>query len=370
LHILATQGTLGGIALLMLLAGSARAIWRIWRDGDQPLIVAVAASLTSLAVTNMVGFTMIATGSLFAVCLGLVSRWGESSAEEVVPLLDTPWRRFATLPLGIAVVVLTFVGVWRPFQADLACRRGEIQIVDAPAQALTCYRQATELDPDCDFYWVRLADAALRTNSFDDRREAYAALEKAAALVPADAYHHSNLARLYGDDARTDRSQAKRAGAEWRQTLELDPNNPSFLIDATRTAVLFGDHDSARTYANRGIQLYPSWAIFHSLLGATEMADNHLPDAARELDVSLTGDWRNDNDALSRALASLAAVELRRQNYTKAQEMAGKASVWLPSWSTPHVLRGQALEGLGLRDEAAREFRAASWLANMHAEKP
>ena len=43
-----------------------------------------------------------------------------------------------------------FVVVLEPVLANLACRRGDLALLDAPAQAYTAYQQATELDPGCD----------------------------------------------------------------------------------------------------------------------------------------------------------------------------------------------------------------------------
>src|SRR5207249_606098 len=95
------------------------------------------------------------------------------------------WRRWAAPVVALAVLVLAYFGVIRPFQANLACRRGDTL---ADARSLVEYRRATELDPGNDFYQVRLAGAAMATGSPEDRQEAQAALERAAALVPADAY--------------------------------------------------------------------------------------------------------------------------------------------------------------------------------------
>src|SRR5262249_52108440 len=56
LHVLATQGLLGGAALFILLAGLVRAARRAWRAAapqDRPFLAALLASLTGFAVQDL-----------------------------------------------------------------------------------------------------------------------------------------------------------------------------------------------------------------------------------------------------------------------------------------------------------------------------
>jgi tetratricopeptide (TPR) repeat protein len=371
IHILATQGTLGGIALLALFAGLVWATVRAWRQTtDRPLVAAVAASLTAFIVTSMFGFSVIATGSLFVIFAGLLARWSAPSvAEGETTSAAGTWRPWWTTGVGVAAVAVAFVGVLQPLMANLACRRGDAELAADSPRAIAEYRQATNLDPDCALYWTRLADAAQRearrTGSLDDTKQARAALERAAALVPADAYLHVNLGRLLAEMSLTDRSLAGTCSESLRRALDLDPNNSCLLSESARSALAVGDYDSARQWAERGAELYPTRAVFHAQLGAAALAQGNLPEAAGELEQSLKADWRCDAEGLSRALATLAATLLRQHDFVRAQEFAGKASVWFPQWPTPHMLRGQALQALGRRDEATKEFRTASELSGV-----
>jgi tetratricopeptide (TPR) repeat protein len=259
--------------------------------------------------------------------------------------------------------------VLQPLLANLACRRGDAALNVDSAKALTEYRQATNLDPDNCVYWTRLADAAQceaqRTKSLDETKQARAALERATALVPADAYLHLNLGRLLGQMALTDRSLVANSTESLRRGLALDPNNACLLMESARTALALGDYDSARQWAERGAELYPTRANFHAQLGAAALAQGRLSEAADELEQSLNADWRCDVEGLSRAMATLAATLLRQHDFLRAQEFAGKASYWFPQWPTPHTIRGQALQALGRRDEAVKEFRTASELSGV-----
>jgi O-antigen ligase/tetratricopeptide (TPR) repeat protein len=370
IHVLATQGTLGGIALIVLLVGLGWATVQAWRrTGDRALVVAVAASVAAFLVTGLFGFTVISTGSLFVVCAGLLSRWGEptgSGCERAVAPKSPGFRHWVAAGVTVVAFGAALFGVLQPLWANVACHRGDVALADDSARALKEYRRATELDANCALYWVRLADAAQRearrTGSGELTQEARAALERAAELVPGDAYHHLNVGRLLGELAVADRSLKEPALAAIRRGMALDPNNSCLLQEAARTALTLGDYESARQYAEHGIALYPAWGCFHAHLGAAAFGQGRLEEAAVDLERAVAGEWHNDAEGLSRALATLAATELRLHDYVKAQEFAGRASVWLPQWPTPHLIRSQALQALGQRDEAAQEFRAAQTL--------
>jgi tetratricopeptide (TPR) repeat protein len=85
LHVLATQGVVGGAAFLGLLAALVWAGWRAWRRANSTgrgLLGAVGASVTAFYVQNLVGFSVVPTASLFAVLAGVLSRLSEERFEE------------------------------------------------------------------------------------------------------------------------------------------------------------------------------------------------------------------------------------------------------------------------------------------------
>jgi tetratricopeptide (TPR) repeat protein len=378
-HILATQGTLGGVALAVLLAGLVWASVQAWRrTEDRALIAAVAASVAAFLVTGLFGFTVITTGSLFVVCAGLLSRWSTPSSterEREVEAVNPAWRQWMAAGATVVAFGAALFGVLQPLWANVTCRRGDVALPADSAKALQEYRRATELDPNCALYWVRLADAAQRearrTGAGEQSQEARGALERATELVPADTYNHINLGRLVGELAISDRSLKEPALASIRRGMALDPNNSCLLLEAVRVALTLGDYELAGQYAERGVDLYPTWGHFHAHLGAVAFGQGRLEDAAAELERAVAGEWHGDAEGLSRALATLAATELRLHDYVKAQEYAGRASVWLPQWAAPHLIRGQALQALGWGDEAAREFRTISELTGTRGgERP
>src|SRR5207247_617159 len=68
IHILATQGIVGIVAIALLLAGLVQAGLRAWRQGpaeDRGLIAALAAGLAGFGVHSLFSFTVLGYGTLF-----------------------------------------------------------------------------------------------------------------------------------------------------------------------------------------------------------------------------------------------------------------------------------------------------------------
>ncbi|MBL8792897.1 MAG: O-antigen ligase family protein, partial [Planctomycetia bacterium] len=83
LHVLATQGLLGGLAVIVVLIGLAHAGWRAWRGTDavdRPLVLAIIAGVVGFFVQVGFSFMVAGCGVLFvtfsAVLAGLASLRG------------------------------------------------------------------------------------------------------------------------------------------------------------------------------------------------------------------------------------------------------------------------------------------------------
>lgn len=367
IQILATQGTLGGVALLVLVLGLGWATVQAWRHAeDRVLVASLAATCVAFGVTNFFGFMAIPTASLFAVCAGLLSRLSRPPNTEQQPAnMGGGWRLWAAPCLASATLVVAYVGVMEPLLANMACRNGDLAKGDA---AVSCYLRATKLDTGCDFYWGRLAEAArleaLQTGSEEDAGLVRPALERTIKLVPVDAYHHANLGRFLGQMLSFDPSLGQAAIAEWQRAVALDPNNPYILEEAARTALVIKDFSVAQHYAAHGAELYPKWGVFYAWFGAAALGQDDLETAQQGLKESLKKekDWHNDAEGYGQALLMLAQVDLRLQEYAQAEAVAAEASKWLPKLPRPHQLRGSALFALGRQNEAARELMTANKL--------
>jgi O-antigen ligase/Tfp pilus assembly protein PilF len=375
LHVLATQGLVGAAALALLLFGLVRAASRAWRHAaadERPVVAAVIACAAAFAVAVMFGFTMVPCGSLFAVCAGLLS----VAASAPVPLspgrlepdrATQPhpgrWGWYAAVATAAAAVLL--IEVVRPLTASCACRDGDRLLERSAGDARRLYQQAIALDGGDDRYWVQLAGAAGRlaaqaATAADHARElsqARQALDRAIYLVPADAYHHANLARTLSEQARRQEAPAAAAFAEWDTALALDPVNAWFLAEAARTALILGDDGRLAAWAGRAQELYPHFAPPQAHLGTAALRAGRLDEAVERLGRALEADWHEDYEGSDHARATLAAAYLGLQSFAQARQYAHALVQRQPQWPVAHFLLGQALEGENLPAEASVQYR-------------
>jgi O-antigen ligase/tetratricopeptide (TPR) repeat protein len=372
LHVLATQGILGGLSVLLLLFGLTRAACRAWRTQPEERLVVLGAAAGVLAflVQSLFGFTVIGCGTLFVTLAALLSAWSEAAPDQdrltIRSQRPAPrWRYLLQGGVAVGVCAAVMAGVVRPYQASACRQEGERLAQTAPEEATARYRQALTLDEGNDECWMRLGAAALlagrqaptlteQRHYFDLARRAF---ERAVALVPVDPYHHANLARALGELACRGLAAPADARREWDVALEADPNNARFLAEAARTALAVGDPVRARRLAAHGVAVYPRCALVRTQLGNCAFAEGHFTDALALLRQAIDLEWGENAEEKTRALATIAAVYLALGQPEQAQAFARLASERWPHWSTPHLLLAQALERLGERAKACGEYR-------------
>ncbi len=451
LHMLATQGALGGLALLVVCGGAGLALRRAGRRlgaEERPLLVVVAAGLLAFGVQDLFSFGVAATGSLAVVLCGVLSGLGREGGSEValsaprkaerwalglagalgcavflaglwgpgaqrggagamlgllLPCLalvgtargvlrvglggghphpgplpkgegtDTGstrlrpsgWRRVGMVAVWAGALALAAWGVGRPVLASAACRDGQAWLVLSPEKALPFLERSVALDPTRDVCLARLGTAALlvakTTTDGGVRRaaleQAGRAFERARALVPADAYHRSNLARLRTELARDGKARADEAFAAYDAALALDPANGHILADAALSALTLGDTGRARVYAARALSLYADFAPPRAVLGYLALAAGDAEGAVRLLEGAMKGHWRGDEGARRAALGNLAAALLRLGRHAEALEPAREAVRLMPDNVDTRFNLGRTLQLLGRHAEAAEEFR-------------
>jgi O-antigen ligase/tetratricopeptide (TPR) repeat protein len=382
LHTLATQGLLGGVSLLALLAGLVVSIMRAWRRAqpeDRPVVAAVAASVAGFAVTSLFSFTVVGCGTLFVTCTALLSRWGISTdkvmSPSVVPARRATWGRFLTRIsiLGATAAGVVF-GVVQPYLASTACYEADRLVRTDPRAALAVYERAVNRDPGNDRYWAKLSAAAQlvarSATSPEEQKHSLArakqALDRAVVLEPADAYYHASLGRFFGELAYRRIADAAPCLREWDAALGADPRNATLLSEAARTAAALGDLDRVRTLASRGLSLYPRCGAMLAQLGACAFTSGCLSEAAVAYTEAVQADWGGDGEGQTRALASLTAVCLGLNQNDKALSCATEAIRREPEWATAHYLAGQTLERMQKNEEARKEFQRVLKLSPGH----
>jgi O-antigen ligase len=327
IQILATQGLAGGIAVVVLLCGLGRAVFRAWRHGDlyrRGFLIAVAASLIGFCVQDFFSFTVAGIGTLFVTLAAMLVRM--QFADTVAPrseLSSVSRARLAIVALrigiGVGAVAMIFLGVVRPWQANCVCAQAEAVLDSDPHLAVALAEQALALDDTQDAYWVRLGSAAQidawRTSDATERQRGLSgardAFENAVRMVPVNAYHHANVGRVLGDLALLGSASSAEAFAEFDAALALDRANAYFYADAGMAALRLGDIRRARAYAEPGLQAYPDFAPLLALLAYTKITEQSWRDADRLLLEAAYADWHGDADGQNRVAHALDAVRNR-----------------------------------------------------------
>ena len=388
LHLLATQGSLGGLCYLLLAAAVVVSLVRVWRQPDQRgITVALVGVSLAYHVQNLFGFPVIATALLHAVVVGCLSRLalgpasGGREPPESVALaevsshrgLKPPARLLRPLLAAPVVLVAAWFLVCRPFASWCLLRSAQEALEQDPAAAVALCERAVARSPWSDVHHAHLAvarhRAALTLNDDQLLTRAADASHRARDLVPVAAHHHALHARILLDLARRDLARPDDVWRAYDDSMTLDPSNPLVPIDAARAALALGRNDVARRYLDRSdlIELPQLTAE----RGALALAEGRLDEAERLLHAAVKGDWRGQNDAQQRAHGLLALACLRRGNASGALEHSDAV---LRAYPRPNAfepaarwVRASALERLGRLAEAREEFGQVLALRPDHA---
>jgi O-antigen ligase len=339
IHILATQGALGGLAALAVAVLVAAAVWRATRRGERGVRTAAAASGASLgafAATGLVGFSVIATGTLAAALAGAVCGGGwrapRASARRAAPA---------------ALAVVGAVGCWifartaiPPLRADAAYARATTRPLGSPsrAEALRRAERIAPWDPRYPFELGRSCLEAARHDPTSGGRialleSAESAFRRAIALSPLEADARVGHARaVVALGALGNRAaEPEPVGAELTRAVSSDPENAVVLIAAAETWLQLGRPSEARSLALTAVRLYPWYAKPLAFVGYLALADGRLGDGVDTLRLALAREFRGDRTAEADAWGNLSGGYLGLGRFADAHEAASQALALDPS---------------------------------------
>jgi O-antigen ligase len=312
-QIFATQGAVGGIAVVVLLYAVGASIIRLWRRGDpahRSLLVALTAGLVAFGIQALFSFTVAGCGTLVVTIAVIIVRMQLPADEQKRISWRMPgWIRGVKALLIVATLAALWVVVLRPWQANEACSRAEASAQDDLRGAIIGAEKAVKLDGEKDYYWMRLGSlceaSAWQTMEKAEReaclRRARQAYEQAVRLAPASAYHHVNLGRVRGELALTEDVAREEVFDEFDAALRLDPNNVYFHAEAGTAAIRLGDRERARQYIERGQTCDPTFGPLVAERGYLAYAEERWGDALHFLEQSLQADWHGDSEGRRRA---------------------------------------------------------------------
>ena len=215
---------------------------------------------------------------------------------------------------------------------------GALETVERRCRALLKARPADGL------LWKILSVSLLR-----QRKDALAAMERAAQLLPQDAEVHLNLG--IGLAAAGERT---RALASYRQALALDPRSTAALSHLGDLLREVGEHEEALALRRRAIELDPGRAEHHVNLGKALFEIRRLDEATAAFRAALA---LQPDDV--QALLGLAGTARMRGRAAEAEEICRQALALEPDHVEGLSLLGELQADRGQFAEARALFERA-----------
>ncbi|MEK7747789.1 MAG: O-antigen ligase family protein [Nitrospirota bacterium] len=347
LHILATQGGLGAIAVFLLTFGIFRAAMSRLKQlhPDRILCLAVISSAVAFYVQNIFNFTVTGFGTLFITLCAFLSRWGEPEfflEAKPKPTALAPFGKSFTLSIGRGVIglvalVVIYLLVLRPLQTSYLVAKTIFNRSLPPANAVLRLEEAVRLDSTKDDYFHHLgaayrkvagrakADPTLRAKSFLSAKAAY---QRAIDLVPVDSNNHIKLATLLVVMAKESPPLATpdEVYRAVKMAIQLDPKNADLYLIGADIAISFGDGIRAKRWAEASASIYSHFAPPRAQIGFVALLDAvrvlranqpkngeiKLQEAIKNLEQSLPMFWANHEGKKEAAKNDLAKAYLFR----------------------------------------------------------
>lgn len=394
LHVLATQGLPGGLALVLIVAGAGAAFRRALRaqPDERELVLGVGAALVAFGVQDLFNFTVAGYGTLAVALLGLLAALGRPPAEapaERAPVRGVSGTRALALSLAQAGVAgagaaALWLLVARPLWADVAAQRGVVARKASAGRGLPDFAEAVRVDPGRDLYWTQLGVAHFelaesmgalpaRGGQLQAARDAF---EHALALVPQNSYTQGGLARTLAEMSKLSPPLAPRARAyaAFEQAMALDPRNPYWPAEAARVALEDGDLARVEEWSRRSLELNPDYGPAAWLLGNAQLQDvlpllgtaddasvaaAFAPVASALRDAATNKRWYGDDGGRAVCGSQAAAALVAAGRLDEARAVAELATQVDPNYADGRFNLGKVYERLGDAARAEHEYRQA-----------
>lgn len=187
-----------------------------------------------------------------------------------------------------------------------------MDFLNSNSMALPELLKATELDPQNDGAWYRLAECR---SALSQPNEAIAAAKKALSLKKNQPEYHRLLGQLYAfkGDFKTAEPYLKRA-------LQLNPSDPEAHYSMAKLYLSrsprLQDVEKAAREARQAAQLAPEMPPIHVILGEVAVRQGKMDEAVQHLQRALSLDPENDS-----ATFKLAEVYRRTGKMEQARQL-------------------------------------------------
>lgn len=371
IHVLATQGLVGGAAALLVVLMTAGLAWRAIRAGrgdERKAAVAATAALAGFAVQDLASFTVVATGSLAAALAGWLAAAaspgdGEAAAAPTGPRTSAARpsglrRSRAGLAAGILVATILFVPLilnrWRSEAASFKAIRnaeGSQDRIDALERAVAVAPWDAHFRSQLGRSYLNLAladeDATRRGENLDRARDFLARAIR--RIAPDHAYDSACLGRALAARwaMRPDSVTLRAARSAFTEAVTFDSTNADVLLIAAEGYLDVGQGAESRAIALRCAAMYPRLAMPFAFLAYEALGAGRISDAADTLTMALARDWRGDRMAEAMSWNNLSAACIEMGRYEHAITAARRALGLEPDYKSAAENLRRASEALG-----------------------
>jgi len=367
LNILATQGGVGAIAVLMITVGVVFSFFRAFRMSlpDPIFPVAIFAGMSGFYLHIFLHFVVVGLGTLFITFAAILSRLNEHAPQQIDPetdILQSPPstqsllsdNRFIPLAIWAVAGLTLFTLVYKPLRAS-ALAHTFFDDSLPPRTVITNMEEAVQLDPNMDIYFKYIGsayrDLARHSRVNPSLRKeilisAKASINRAIDLVPINSYHYIDLSTLLATMAKESPPLAstEEVYSAIEKAMMLNPKDANFYLIGIQIAIALGNTQRAHFWAVESISLYPNFAPPHAQLGL--IALNDAVDPARD-----------NRHTERKKLAQTAIDHLDRSlplfwaNHAREMEIARK------NLAKAYLVRADAEEQLSEFDNADASYR-------------
>lgn len=294
LHLLATQGTFGGIAGLILIVGVVLTLRRSTESG------VIGKSLLAATIVLSTGFLVVPLLALLCVLLGLLptpSPWPERKSHGS--------RGFAVaLAFGFAATVPFAIDAQlRDFVASRQCAAALDLPDEERDQARSMVSDACERRPNSAVYWMLKASLLTGRLGSDPSRaaewliEARDALRHVTELQPWDGPSWAGYGRLLALGVPGLGPEEEAATRAFTEAMKWEPNDPRLWAELAARALGRNDLAGARARIEHALGVSPDFARATALLSLIEWRSGDRLGAIQRIERAFLQNWHNDRDA-------------------------------------------------------------------------
>lgn len=308
LEVLTEIGTIGSLAYISIWFFVAFYLFKIFKEGEKFLSLALAGAFISYLGTMFFSFDSLGSWFGLFLMLGfLVSHNNANKTEEsrMSRIANTIYSQLISLAIVLSVLTLLFVnyGIWRANIADADALRFFSR---NPAQGINLFKKSlnyyTPYKSEYQFDLIASIAGAVEKritlpNLEDTINFSLSEADKAVAAHPEDAAKYTDMARIYNIFGTMGRDPRILAQAEifGKKSLELSPNRQETLFYLARTALLKNDFKSAVKLTKQTVDIDPEINLSHWYFGLSYIANNQINEGAAEIKKALELGYQPQN---------------------------------------------------------------------------